>query len=438
MQTLVLGLPTPTHLGADDQSVAVLANLERHWQAGACVALVAAAEQALLQAELGRGGMPALADHGAAVLLGSGGSSGGRRWCLQPLVHLQASADATGHWLAGLGIDPAACLHLNPLPLHHVSGLMPLVRVRRWRAQLAGLAPALLRDPSALVEAVPLPIDRPVLLSLVPTQLRRLLAVPAAVAWLRRCAVIWVGGAALDADLAARARSEALPLAPCYGATETAAMVAALAPGQFLAGASGCGVPLADVEMRTLAGRGVLEVRTARLSPGWLENGTLRPLPLAAGGWWRSGDVGRLDGAGLLVYGRWDGAISSGAETVFPEQLEERLRRQAAAAGLPLVAVLLLAEADSEWGERLVALVRPGGAAEANGPGAAAAEGRTAAALLAALERLVADWPAPERPRRWQLCPELAPSALGKWQRQRWRRWLEAQGRQVRYQPAEP
>jgi O-succinylbenzoic acid--CoA ligase len=103
-----------------------------------------------------------------------------------------------------------------------------------------------------------------------------------------------------------------------------------------------------------------------------------------------------------------------------------------------LAAVLLLAEADSEWGERLVALVRPGGAAEADGPGAAAAEGRTAAALLAALERLVAAWPAPERPRRWQLCPELAPSALGKWQRQRWRRWLEAQGRQVRYQPAEP
>jgi O-succinylbenzoic acid--CoA ligase len=430
MQTLVLGPPAPASASApafvDGQAAELLTVLERHWQAGACVALVAAADELLLQAELGPGGAPALAAHGAAVLLGSGGSSGGRRWCLQPLAHLQASADATGLWLAGLGLDPAACLHLNPLPLHHVSGLMPLVRVRRWGAELACLAPALLRDPAALVEAVPLPSDRPVLLSLVPTQLRRLLAVPAAVAWLRRCAVIWVGGAALDADLAARARSEALPLAPCYGATETAAMVAALAPSQFLAGAGGCGAPLADVELRALAGRGVLEVRTARLAPGWLENGTLRPLPLAAGGWWRSGDAGRCDSGGLLVHGRWDGAISSGGETVFPEQLEERLRRQAAAAGLPLAAVLLLAETDPEWGERLVALVRP------------ATSDEPEAALMVALAGLVATWPAAERPRRWQLCPELAPSALGKWQRQRWRRWLDAQGRQVRYQPAEP
>jgi O-succinylbenzoic acid--CoA ligase len=94
----------------------------------------------------------------------------------------------------------------------------------------------LLRDPEALVEAVVLP-DQPVLISLVPTQLARLMAVPQARAWLRQLAVVWVGGAALPEALAAQARSAGIRLAPCYGATETAAMVSALPPGQFLAGA---------------------------------------------------------------------------------------------------------------------------------------------------------------------------------------------------------
>jgi O-succinylbenzoic acid--CoA ligase len=75
--------------------------------------------------------------------------------------------------------------------------------------------------------------------------------------------------------------------------------------------------------------------------------------------------------------------------------------------------VLLLGLDDPEWGQRLVALVRPGAGADG-------------AALLARLEQLCAGWAPAERPRRWQLCPQLAPSPLGKWQRGRWRRWLLA------------
>ena len=77
-------------------------------------------------------------------------------------------------------------------------------------------------------------------------------------------------------------------------------------------------------------------------------------------------------------------------------------------AGLPVDAVLLLGIPDPEWGERLVALVR----AEDAG-------------VLASVARLTQTWPPAERPRRWVLCPELAPTEAGKWQRQRWRRWLE-------------
>ena len=407
--------------GAPPQAVALA--LEAAWSAGRAVGLAHPADREALMAAIGSGA--ALAPWDAAVVLGSGGSSGGRRWCVQPLAHLQASADATATWLHAQGLEPAACLHLDPLPLHHVSGLLPLVRCRRWGAALRLLPPELLRDPSLLAAACPLPAERPVLLSLVPTQLGRLMARPEGLSWLRGCRVIWVGGAALPAPLAEQARLQGLRLAPCYGATETAAMVAALAPERFLAGEAGCGAGFPDAELRLAAaapaalalgtdppGAAALEVRTARLSPGWLEAGRLLPLPRDGEGWWRSGDAARLEEGRLTVLGRLDGALQSGGETVFPELLEGRLLAAAAAAALPLEAVLLLGLPDAEWGERLVALVRPGPEADA-------------AALIRALKQITARWWPAERPRHWQLCPSLAATAAGKWERARWRHWLQ-------------
>ncbi|MFN5160510.1 MAG: o-succinylbenzoate--CoA ligase, partial [Cyanobacteriota bacterium] len=99
------------------------------------------------------------------------------------------------------------------------------------------------------------------------------------------------------------------------------------------------------------------------------------------------------------------------------EQLEQRLQQQAIVAELPLAAVLLLAEPDPEWGERLVALVRLEGQGE-----------EAAATLLQALKVITSAWPAPERPRRWLLCPTLAPTAAGTWERGAWRRWLDVSG----------
>lgn len=401
-------------LGSDGDPAALAATLEAAWQQGRLVGLAAPRQQESLVAALGdllMQGHPRL--RGPAVVLGSGGSSGGRRWCLQPLSHLESSAEATAHWLRTLGFDPAACLHLNPLPLHHVSGLLPLVRSRCWGAPLRWLPGALLRNPWQLLQDLPPRANRPVLLSLVPTQLQRLMTSSDGVAWLAGCSVIWVGGAALSPPLAAAARRAGLPLAPCYGATETAAMICAMAPKDFLAGLEGCGAPLEDVQLRIDPLSAAVEVRSDRLSPGCFRNGRFEALPLSPEGWWRSGDAGRWQGNQLRLSGRLDGAIQSGAETVFPEQVEARLLEAASQRSLPLAAALLLTETDQEWGERLVALVRPEPDADAD-------------ALLGQLQTLANDWIPAERPRRWCLCPTLSANAAGKWERGLWRHWLDS------------
>ena len=348
---------------------------------------------------------------GPGVVVRSGGSSGGSSYCAQPSLHLDRSAAATAHWLTGIGLDPAATLLLNPLPLAHVSGLMPWWRARCWGAGHQQLAPGLMKTPTELLafcRSMPAWGIKPVLLSLVPTQLARLLADPDGVAFLQQLELIWIGGAALPSPVEEQARALRLPLAPCYGSTETAAMVAAMPPDRFLAGEPGCGDPLVDVELR-LAADGALEVRTDRLALGrWSADQPDRFEQLKdADGWWRSGDRATLT-PGLQIMGRMDGAIHSGGETVFPEPLEQRLMAAAQAVSVPVSAVLLLGVDDSEWGQRLVALV-----------------GSADAAVLPRLMALTRSWSPAETPRRWVLCPALAPSVLGKWQRQRWRNWLE-------------
>ena len=397
----------PLLLLADGDRRTLATRLEQAWRDGCTTAITTPQEAALLAAAL-----PAEVDPawGAAVVLGTGGSSGARRWCLQPLAHLQVAVDATAHWLREIHLDPARLELFNPLPLQHVSGLMPLLRARRWGAVLHWLSPEQMRQPECLP-----PAQGEAVISLVPIQLQRLLESQAGQRWLAGFSVIWVGGAALPAALAQQCRRLGLRLAPCYGSTETGAMVAALAPHRFLAGIAGCGHPMPHAQLRLDSSSGSLQIKAPSLGLGCLEAGQLQPLPLHQG-WLSSGDRARLTADGWHLEGRLDGAIQSGAETVFPDQVEQRLLALSRSVSLPLAELLLLPEPDPLWGERLVALVKP-----------AAVGADVAQDLLAALAALALELPPSQRPRRWLLCPALERTALGKWERGRWRGWLVSQ-----------
>ena len=103
---------------------------------------------------------------------------------------------------------------------------------------------------------------------------------------------------------------------------------------------------------------------------------------------------------------------------MFPEQLSERLLEQAQARGLAVQAVLLLPVPSTEWGARLVALVRCADKPETPD------DWRL---LLSRLQEITADWLPAERPQTWQACPDLDVSDAGKWQRARWQAWWHSQ-----------
>jgi len=340
---------------------------------------------------------------GPGLVIGSGGSSGGRKWCLQSWRNLHQAAESCGLWLEGIGIDPSRVQVVNPLPSDHMGGLMPQVRAELWEAPLLAITAAELKDPEALLQrSTELGTGgREPLISLVPTQLQRLLQQPAGIRWLQQFRLIWVGGAALSPALAHQARAHRLALSPCYGATETAAMVCAMDPSSFLAGADGCGQPLSDVQLQLEPNTNAIEVKTKRLSAGWLDGSGLQPFADAEG-WWRSGDGGQLSSNGLLVLGRLDGALNSGGATVFPEQIE------AALAGVPGVeALLVVGVQDTEWGQKLVGLLKP-------------AADHDASAVVAQLKQRLQGHPPAQRVRSWLLCPRLGTNDQGKWERRHW------------------
>jgi O-succinylbenzoic acid--CoA ligase len=263
---------------------------------------------------------------GADVVVVTSGSTGGGRAALLPAAALRASAHATHAYLGGPGS------WLLALPVSAIAGLQVLCR-----SLLAG-TPATRPVPGEpLAAAVTrMPAGRRYT-ALVPTQLRRYLEAEADA--LRSFDAILVGGAATDAALLARARTEGVPVVTTYGMTETA---------------GGCvydGQPLDGVTVRVAEG---IEVTGPTLALGY----RLDPAATAASfvdGWFLTRDAGTLGGDGrLTVHGRLDDVVVSGGVNVAPSAVEAALREH------PDVAdAVVFGRPDEEWGQRVVAAVVP-------------------------------------------------------------------------------
>ncbi len=323
---------------------------------------------------------PAVADRDRGWLcIPTGGSSGQIKFARHDQTTLAAAVEG---FCTHFRVTRVQAVGL--LPLHHVSGLMAWLRCALTGGQYVPWDWSALREGRRPVRPVG---DGDWFVSLVPTQLAQLIEQPEAVAWLRSFRAVFVGGGpAWPALIEAGARLR-LPLSFSYGMTETAAMVTALRPEDFLAGARGCGTALAHAALRLEPDGGVV-IRSGSLFRGYYP-------AVSTAAEWAPEDLGRFDAQGSLhVLGRRDGLIITGGEKVNPVEVEAALRET----GL-LADVVVLGLPDERWGEAVTAFYPRG----------------TIHLDQASVERALADRLAPyKRPKRYVAVEAWPRNAQGK------------------------
>jgi O-succinylbenzoic acid--CoA ligase len=274
-----------------------------------------------------------------AILIPTSGTSGRPRFCLHTPDTFGAAADGFAIRFGHRAPHAVVCL-----PLNHVGGLLPVFRSARCggRVHFANY-----RDGRSIIAAPFRPGEASI--SLVPAQLRIMLDDPELLPVLQRFELVFVGGAGCPDDLLRKARAAGIRLAPCYGSTETAAMVTALDPGDFLDGHPGVGTAMPHARVDTDS-----EDRIRVWSSANAE--TVIPTPAS---WSRNpvrmDDLGEMDASGnLRVSGRADRVINSGGKKIHPDEVEavalaSGLVRRARCFGAP----------ESRWGERVHLEVEP-------------------------------------------------------------------------------
>jgi o-succinylbenzoate---CoA ligase len=267
-----------------------------------------------------------VADDTAVVIVTSGstGEPKGVELSAAALRHsARASLARLGAWGAAGGGGAGGWLCC--LPVTHVAGLQVLVRSLLSSSERM-VAPTL--TASALSESGCSYV------SVVPTQLVRLLDEPGGAAALAEFTAVLVGGAAAAAGLLDRARAAGVRAVTTYGMSETC---------------GGCvydGVPLDGVTVRA-ADDGLL-----RISGPVLMN-RYRGAP-DLGDEFVTSDLGYVRDGRVVVRGRADDVINTGGHKVVPGEVAAVLESCPG-----VLEVVVVGRADPEWGQRVTAVVVP-------------------------------------------------------------------------------
>lgn len=285
-------------------------------------------------------------EHHATIYFTSG-SSGVPKAVLHRLNNHRLNALASN---ANIPLREGECWLLS-LPLYHVAGMGVLWRCIAARAVIA--VPAEGDDVDAALERFGAGGEGGVThLSLVTTQLYRLLQSDHAIDRLRSLRAILLGGSAVPTNLIDRAVALALPLFKTYGLTEMASQVATTRVGDPPEALYTSGTPLIEGSVR-IDPRGHILVRGCTRFEGYLRADVLE-CPFDARGWFDTGDRGEWTEEGYLrVIGRADTMYISGGENVQPEEVERALTQLEG-----IDEALVVPVSDPEYGQRGFAFVR--------------------------------------------------------------------------------
>ncbi|MEG4799817.1 2-succinylbenzoate--CoA ligase [Microcoleus sp. ARI1-B5] len=326
------------------------------------------------------------------IMIPTGGSSGKIRFAIHTWETLTASVQGFKQYFNVDKIN-SFCV----LPLYHVSGFMQFMRSFATGGKLV-IQPfkALLTGEKCDIE------PEEFFISLVPTQLQRLLQNPDTANWLSRFRAVLLGGAPAWPELLATARKHQIKLAPSYGMTETASQIATLKPEDFLAGnnSSGQVLPHAKITIRSANGEilcynqiGNIAVDAKSLALGYY------PERFGDRQYFQLDDLGFFDNNNCLnIVGRSSDKIITGGENVFPAQVEAAIKNTNLVADVAVIGL-----PDKDWGQVVTAIYVPVNSEV------------TVKNLQAAIEDKLSKF---KRPKNWVILEQLPRNAQGKLNRE--------------------
>lgn len=228
---------------------------------------------------------------------------------------------------------------LLSLPLYHIGGQAIV-----WRCLLAGAQIVVAQNKGQLF--ADLSNSQASHVSLVPTQLYRLLTEQKFWAHSLQLKHILVGGAACNEGLIEQALSRGFEVYSSYGSSEMSSQIATRrhrmeqSAYQLLP------------HRRAKIHQGEIYLRGRTLFLGYWQNGEAI-LPCDAEGWFNSGDLGEINGAQLTVQGRSNNMFICAGENIQPEEIEWALLHYP-----PIAQAIVVAQHSPEYGQRPVAFIR--------------------------------------------------------------------------------
>jgi long-chain acyl-CoA synthetase len=293
-----------------------------------------------------------------AAVLYTGGTTGTPKGVMLTHENINVSAHNVAFSERSTEADRALCF----LPFNHVFGQMHIMNATILSCGCLEILPAF--DLDRVLQA--LQAGRVTKLFAVPTVYARLLGLEELKQKLGAVRYCFSAAAIMAAEIVRQWKERTgIIISEGYGLTESASAVTYNHYYRHVIGSVGTVVPGVEVQIRDMDGNkveqgqeGEICIRGHNIMKAYLNNPEDTQSAFWGDGWFRSGDVGHLDGDSyLFIVDRIKDMIITGGENVYPHEVEDVLYTRQEIEGCAVVGL-----PDREWGERVTAFItlRPG------------------------------------------------------------------------------
>ncbi len=254
------------------------------------------------------------------------------------------------HYYSAMGSNENIKLKKNNrwlaiLPTYHVGGISVFFRV-----YLAGATIVIPDTNLSIIENISR--NKVSHVSMVSTQIYRMLDDDDAIEALKKLKAILLGGSAMPAGLVTKCHNLGLNIHVSYGSTEMSSQISTTNPNADLTELLTSGKVLKHRKLK-ISDEGEILVKGKTLFKGYLQKGKIFSRQ-DMDAWYHTGDLGKLDKNGMLtVYGRQDNMFISGGENIQPEEIEKELCKID-----NIIDAVVVGIEDREFGMRPVAFVK--------------------------------------------------------------------------------